>query len=280
MSINLAEESHKRELEAIAGRILDLCRGQRPHAELRSRLAEDLGGLNLQSMRPYPASLEEDPQHQSNYYVAVDLLENGKAQPVLVHIAPSAAAVRSRFAAIGQSFQVRPAGGEEVLIRHFPFASRDYASIRTFAEQLAPEFLPRPQRALPAIAAGNRHPEISLPGVFDAFREILEKLKVNMASTVQLSATREMTTDDAIATRDGENPTAVGHTRVSIRHLYHAGLWAAIRAGWRAGYSAEADHFIVSGSTPDDVERSVEMVKEAIRHAAGYTKFTTGKSVV
>ncbi len=101
---------------------------------------------------------------------------------------------------------------------------------------------------------------------------------MNWASTVQLSATREMTTDDAIAARDGENPVAIGHTRVSIRHLYHAGLWAAIRAGWREGYNAEADHFIVSGNTPEEISRSVEAVKEAIRHAAGFTKFTTDTS--
>jgi len=101
---------------------------------------------------------------------------------------------------------------------------------------------------------------------------------VNMASTVQLSATREMTTDQAIAARDGENPTAAGHTRVSIQHLYHAGLWAAVRAGWREGYNAEADHFIVTGNTADEIARSVEASKEAIHHAAGYTKFTTDTS--
>src|SRR5262249_21005565 len=61
-------------------------------------------------------------------------------------------------------------------------------------------------------------------------------------------------------------------------HLSHAGLWAAIRAGWRDGYNAEADHFIVSGNTPDEIARSVEAAKEAIRHAAGYTKFTTDTS--
>jgi hypothetical protein len=87
-----------------------------------------------------------------------------------------------------------------------------------------------------------------------------------------------MTTDEAIAARSGEDPVAVGHTRVSIRHLYHAGLWAAIRSGWRAGYTAEADHFIVSGSTEAEIARSVELVKEAIHHAAGYTKFTTDTS--
>ena len=138
--------------------------------------------------------------------------------------------------------------------------------------------MPRPQRALPAIAVGNRHPEISLPAAFEAFREILKKTGKNLASTVQLSATREMTTDEAIALRDGENPTAAGHTRVSIRHLYHAGLWAAIRTGWREGYNAEADHFIVTGSNASEIARSVEGAKEAIRHAARYTKFTTDTS--
>jgi hypothetical protein len=131
---------------------------------------------------------------------------------------------------------------------------------------------------LPAVAVGNRHPEVSLPAAFEAFRQIQAKTGVNMASTVQLSATREMTTDEVIAARDGENPTAAGHTRISIRHLYHAGLWAAIRSGWRDGYNAEADHFIVTGSNASGIATSVEAAKEAIRHAAGYTKFTTDTS--
>lgn len=139
-------------------------------------------------------------------------------------------------------------------------------------------FLPRPQRERPAIAVGNRHPEISLPAAFDAFREILEKTGLNLASTVQLSATREMTTDEALAARDGENPVAPGHTRVSIRQLHAAGVRAATRAGWREGYTAEADHFIVSGDTEDEISRSIEGVRKAIVEAAGYTKFTTDTS--
>lgn len=162
----------------------------------------------------------------------------------------------------------------------YPFASSDHENIAAFAEHIDRAFLPRPQCAQPAIAAGNRHPEISLPAVFDAFREIIEQQGLNLASTVQLSATREMTTDDEIARRDGSNPTAAGHTRVSIRHLYHAGLWAAIRSGYRSGYNAEADHFIVSGANESEIAKSVEWVKEAIRHAAGYTKFTTDTSRV
>jgi hypothetical protein len=162
----------------------------------------------------------------------------------------------------------------------YPFAPSDHANIRAFTERIDRGFLPRPQGAQPAIAAGNRHPEISLPAAFDAYRDLLRHTGRNLASTVQLSATREMTTDEEIRCRDGSDPTAPGHTRVSIRHLYHTGLWAAIRAGYREGYNAEADHFIVSGSGPDEIAASVERVKEAIRHAAGYTKFTTDTSRV
>lgn len=162
----------------------------------------------------------------------------------------------------------------------YPFDSSDYDNIQAFAERIDRAFLPRPQGADPAIAVGNRHPEISLPAAFDAFRRILENTGRNLASTVQLSATREMTTDAEIRGRDGLNPTAPGHTRVSIRHLYHAGLWAAIRSGYRAGYNAEADHFIVSGADDQTIAASVEAVKEAILQAAGYTKFTTDTSRV
>jgi hypothetical protein len=162
----------------------------------------------------------------------------------------------------------------------YAFGPADHENVRKFATEIDRAFLPRPQLDQPAIAAGNRHPEISLPAVFDAFESILQTTGRNLASTVQLSATREMATDEEIAARDGSDPTAPGHTRVSIRHLYHAGLWAAIRAGYRHGYNAEADHFIVSGADDRAIARSVDWVKEAIRQAAGYTKFTTDTSRV
>jgi tagaturonate epimerase len=211
--------------------------------EVRSRLPERAGGIRL-----LRASLERDALDASAYFLAAD--------------APGP-----------QLLRVTRDG-----VQAMPFASTNRESIRRFAGHMNRAFLPRPQGALPAIAVGNRHPEISLPAAFEAFRTILHKTGKNLASTVQLSATREMTTDEAIAARDGENPTAAGHTRVSIRHLYHAGLWAAIRSGWRHGYNAEADHFIVTGRNAEEIARSVESAKEAIHHAAGYTKFTTDTS--
>jgi tagaturonate epimerase len=246
-------------------------------AKLREVAGNKLSGLGLSTLRPHAGSLANDPAHAPNYYLAVDAVGEGRITPLLMHMAMVSSAAGKLLAEPFRTERVQ-VEGKEVVLSFIPFSSHDHESIRKFAEQVDRAFLPRPQRSQPAVAAGNRHPEISLPAVFDAYRTILNKLHVNMASTVQLSATREMTTEDALEQRDGENPVATGHTRVSIRHLYHTGLWAAIRSGWRDGYSAEADHFIVSGNSAEEIARSVEMVKTAIRHAAGYTKFTTDTS--
>ncbi len=215
--------------------------------EIRERAAQS--GPRGDEVRVWWGSLARDPDDASVLWVAAD----AGGAPSLLRSAPKGVEAR-------------------------PFSTRDREAIRDFAERIDRAFLPRPQRDRPAVAVGNRHPEISLPAAFDAFRQLLEQDGVNLASTVQLSATREMTTEARLATRSGENPTEIGHTRVSIEHLYHAGLWAAIRAGWREGYTAEADHFIVSGASEADIARSIEQTQEAIRAARGYTKFTTDTS--
>ena len=258
----------------------EICRHTRDNpadARLRERIGKQFSGLGLSTLRPHVGSLAKDPAHASKYYLAVDALAGGKTTPLLMHVDVGSSSAGNLLAEPVRTDRVL-VEGKEIVLSFIPFSSYDHETIRKFAEQADRAFLPRPQRSLSAVAAGNRHPEISLPAVFNAYRTILDKFHINMASTVQLSATREMTTEDAIAQRDGENPVATGHTRVSIRHLYHSGLWAAIRSGWREGYNAEADHFIVSGNSPEEIARSVEMVKTAVRHAAGYTKFTTDTS--
>ena len=243
--------------------------------DLRSRLAVRASTLKLESITPYFGSLERDPVHRSMFYLAVD---GNKGQPLLLHLSLASSPSSAIFPKALLIGRMRRPGSHEIVINASPFGSTDHGNLFKFATEINTAFLPRPQGAGPAIASGNRHPEISLPAAFDAFRTILKRTGRNLASTVQLSATREMTTDAALAARDGERPTDPGHTRVSIRHLYHAGLWAAIRSGWREGYTAEADHFIVTGSTPEEVARSVDATKEAIRQAAGFTKFTTDTS--
>jgi hypothetical protein len=243
--------------------------------DVRARLAARSGASEFPSLTPHWGSLATDPVHPSACYLVV---EAHPEKTFLLRIAPASSPSSGLFPNSILVGRTTLSNSQEVVLNAIPFSSRDWEALSTYATQVDRAFLPRPQGALPAIATGNRHPEISLPAAFDAFRSILRSKGLNMASTVQLSATREMTTDEAIARRDGENPTAAGHTRVSIRHLYHAGLWAAIRSGWREGYTAEGDHFIISGNTQEEIARSVEGAKEAIRHAAGYTKFTTDSS--
>jgi hypothetical protein len=245
---------------------------------MRSRIAGRLPSLALTGLVPYVGSLAQDPVHQGAYYVAADAIDGERSVPVLLRVAPASSPSSSIFPEAALVGRMRPGGGREIVVNAISFSPGDHENIRLYAETVDRSFLPRPQGSQSAIAVGNRHPVLSLPAAFDAFRTIHRTTGANLASTVQLSATREMTTDAAIAARDGENPVAAGHTRVSIRSLYHAGVWAAIRAGWRDGYNAEADHFIVTGNTSDEIARSVETTKEAIRHAAGYTKFTTDTS--
>jgi hypothetical protein len=261
------------EAGALAELIFEHAEGKRLNDDVRNRLAGRANQIRFQTLTPYFGSLEKDPVHPSSYYVAVD-----GSSPLLLHIGPAAAPTGSLYPKSLLIGRMRAGRGGEVVINAVPFAATDRDNVRKYAEQVARAFLPRPQGPSAAIAVGNRHPEISLPAAFEAFRGILKSRSLNLASTVQLSATREMTTDEGLAARDGENPVAAGHTRVSIRHLYHAGLWSAIRAGWREGYNAEADHVIITGNTREEIARSVEAGKEAIRHAAGYTKFTTDTS--
>lgn len=249
--------------------------------ELRETLARHLGELPLEDLTLHPQSLTQDPADHTRYYLAADLAWSDAKQranaAVLLAFFAGAHPPAPVFPEMGSSegFDIEASPWTVYVI---PFRSVDHANIAHFVRRIAPEFLPRPQGAQPAIACGNRHPEISLPAAFAAFQSILDRTGRNVASTVQLSATREMTTDDVIAARDGEEPTAIGHTRVSIKHLFHTGLWAAVRAGFRAGYNAEADHFIISGHSEQEIEAALRRSETAIADAAGYTKFTTDTS--
>lgn len=266
------------EAAALAGLIFQHLENRPLNDESRKVLSGRIAGLGLTSIRAFTASLQPDPVHASVYYMAVDALNSPAPVSLLLHMAPFSAPASALFPKPVLVGRMRPGGGCEILVNAIPFSPSDGANLRTFATQVDRAFLPRPQGPLAAIAAGNRHPEISLPAVFEAYRRILKSTGMNMASTVQLSGTREMTTDEAIAVRDGETPTAAGHTRVSIRRLFDAGLWAAIRAGWREGYNAEVDHIILTGNDDEEIERSIDAGKLAIEQGAGFTKFTTDTS--
>jgi hypothetical protein len=250
--------------------------------ELRETLAARLNGLDLDDLEVYPQSLSQDPGHHARYYLAADFSDETRwparlDRGVLLAFIGDNPDAEPPFPHVDHSQRIEIEASPWTLFL-VPFRSFDYENIAFFAKNIDTAFLPRPQGEAAAIACGNRHPEISLPAAFSAFQAILERTGRNVASTVQLSATREMTTDEVIDARDGEDPTAIGHTRVSIKHLFHTGLWSAIRAGFRAGYNAEADHFIISGHSEAEIQEALTRSETAIADAAGYTKFTTDTS--
>src|SRR5260370_20070380 len=158
------------------------------------------------------------------------LAVDGRAsQPLLLHISLASAPTSGIFHNALRIGRMR-ASGAEIVVNSIPFASTDRENVSRYAAQVDPTFLPRPQGARPAIAVGSGSPQ-----AFEDFRTILKKTGVNLASTAD----------------------------------YHSSLWAAIRAGWREGYTVEADP-IVAGS--------IESAKDAIAQAAGCTKFSTDAS--
>jgi hypothetical protein len=205
--------------------------------EVRNRLAARAAVLRLETVAPYFGSLVRDPVHPSSYYLAVDA---GRGEPLLLHLAPATAPTSSVFYKPLLIGRMRRPNGPEIVINSVPFGPSDHENLEKFVAQIGAAFLPRPQGLRPAIAVSG-----ALPAAFDAFRAILKRSGKNLAATAA-------------------NPAA------SSRDFYYAGLCAAIRAGWREGYSAGIRLVVTS----DDLEAA----RETIRDAAGFTRFSTDTS--
>ncbi|MBZ5625202.1 MAG: tagaturonate epimerase family protein [Acidobacteriia bacterium] len=206
--------------------------------EVRNRIAARASVLRLETIRPYFGSLERDPVHPSVYYLAVD---GEKGEPLLLHLALATAPTSSIFYKPLLIGRMRRPNGPEMVVNSIPFGASDGDNLEKFCARIDTAFLPRPQGSRTAIAIGGDHPESVLPAAFDAFRAILKRTGKNLAAT------------------------ALPPARGSARHFYCAGLWAAIRAGWREGYSAGAE-IAVSGNT-------LETAKEAIHQTAVFSSF-------
>jgi hypothetical protein len=129
--------------------------------------------------------------------------------------------------------RMRRANGPEFVINASPFGPGDRENIELFSTKLETAFQPRLQgaRAEVVIPADG-------PGAFDVFRAIHRRTGKNMAAIV------------------GD---------------YHAGVWAAIRAGWRQGYAGVCDgatpwpysRFVVDGSSLPDAAQAHEQIRQA-----------------
>lgn len=200
---------------------------QRPLTDdVRNRIAARAAVLRLESLTPRLLSLARDPIHPSSYYFAAD----AGGQPMLLHVAQAAAPTSSVFPKPLLIGRMRHANGPEMIINAMPFGPGDRRNIEKFAGCVDTAFLPRPQGSRPAIAV-----ERDLPDAFEMFRAIWKKTGRNLAAV---------------------RATAGG---------YYAAVWAAIRSGWREGYSAGVEMVIT--------RESVDGAKETIRSAPGFARF-------
>ena len=205
--------------------------------EVRNRLAARAAVLRLETVTPYFGSLVRDPVHPSSYYLAVDA---GRGEPMLLHLAPATAPTSSIFYKPLLIGRMRRPNGPEIVINALPFGPSDCENLEKFVSQIGAAFLPRPQGLRPAIAVSG-----ALPAAFDAFRAILRRSGRNLAATAA-------------------NPAVLGGD------FYYAGMCAAIRAGWREGYSAGVQLVVGAGHA--------RPLQETIRNAAGFTRFSTDTS--
>jgi hypothetical protein len=173
--------------------------GERPIVQdVRNRIASRAVVLKLGGITPYFGSLERDPIHPSAIYLAVDGIGG---QPLLLRIAPNATPASGLFPKAILIGRVPGPGGMELVLNAVPFSHRDGTPIRTFATKVNKAFQPRPSGSRSGIIVESAHPEAVYPEALAAFRTILVERNLNMAGFVD----------------------------------QQAGMWAAIRFGWREG---------------------------------------------
>jgi len=207
--------------------------------ELRLRVAARLAALRLETLCPWPGSLERDPVHHSTYYMAVD---GQDGQPLLLHMAPAAAPTSAIFSKPLLIGRMRRPGGQEIVLNAIPFAAADHDNLERFIAQIDPAFLPRPQTSRTVLVAA------ATPAAFDGFRAIWKAGGRNLAAIAM--------TPGPARSRDREG---------AVVAFYYAGVWAAIRAGWREGYSAGIGLALAAAGP--------EALRETIRQAAPLSRF-------
>ena len=209
------------EAAALADLVYQQQEGNPLTQDLRNRFAARLPQLALETFTPFPGSLARDPIHPSTYYIAIDT----SSAPLLLHIALASSPASGLFPGAMLIGRMRPGGGREIVINAVPFHFSDRATIRTFAEQVDPMFLPRSQGPQSAIVVEG--PDFA--SAFRAFRAILKSTGLNLAATA-------------------EN--------------FDIALWSAIRAGWREGWNAQTSDPSASDYTKYSVEGSLEQLEE------------------
>ncbi|HTS63444.1 MAG TPA: hypothetical protein VMH28_15575 [Candidatus Acidoferrales bacterium] len=144
--------------------------------------------------------------------------------PHLLYMALATAPTSSIFYKPLLIGRMRRANGPELVINATPFGAEDRGNIELFVSKIDTAFLPRVLGSRAEIAV-----EENAAAAFDVFRSVHK--------------------------RSGKNVAALAGD-------YHAGLWAAIRAGWRLGYAAITD--VTAGSTVEEMRGKAAFTRFAV----------------
>ena len=225
------------EAAALAGVIFEYAESRPLTADVRSRLAGRFTQLRLPGLRPYFPSLQRDPVHPSTYYIAADAGAPGEtSRYLLLHMALASAPSSALFPHAVLIGRIRPDGGSETVVNAIPFGPGDGPAIRTFAEKVDRDFLPRPRGAQSSLTIRTRTPETVLPAAFQACRTIQKSREIGFPA---------------------------------VEGAYEAALWAAIRAGWRQGFAAASETIALSSGFA-----GLESARAAVDAAPGATRYS------
>ncbi len=197
------------EAASLATLVYEQVDGRKLTDDLRARLAGRSSTLGLRTVAPHFGSLEADPIHPAAYYLAVDGLAGAEPVPLLLHMAPAASPAAGLFPKPLLIGRMRPVAGREIVLNAIAFAPADTQAVSTFATAITTAFLPRAHGAVPLIWVDTGGDPAAACEALNAFRSLQRATGLNVAGLRLSSAALE----------------------------FWPLVWAAVRAGYREGYS-------------------------------------------
>jgi len=197
------------EAAALAALIYEQVGERRLTDDTRSRLAGRATAQGFKTVRPYFGSLEADPTHPATYYMAVDGLSGDQSAPLLLHMTPASSPASGLFPKPLLIGRMRPTEGREIVMNAISFGPDDGEAVKAFAGEVSRSFLPRAHGPLPLIwvdTCGDPHAAVE---ALLAFRSLHRMSGLNIAGL------------------------RAGGGAATFWQM----VWAAIRSGYRDGYS-------------------------------------------
>lgn len=218
---------------SLASLVYEFAEGRPVTDDIRTRIGGRASLANFQALTLFPGSLERDPIHPSAYYCCVDGVDG---QPMLLRIATAQAPGSGLFPKailIGRTHL----GNRELVLSATPFGPDNRQPISVFSGELNKTFLPKTYGTKPVIRVRSHAPATQFGPAADGFRAILKATGQNKACFAAVPET-------------------------DVESFYFHTVWALIRAGWREGYTIQAEP-----QSKEDAKTAKEFTRFAVRTA-------------